>query len=380
MSLSAKKERNSSIELLRIIMMLQIVFLHICDYGEYMKNAKELGGIHQLLMWFFWLMSRCPVFLFIIIMGYFMIYSEKKNILGRILKVYIPMYFYSIIIPVVAALTGVVQIEKSDIISAFFPMLSRTWYFMTLYILVIIFSPYLNIILNRISKRDYILLLLALFFIFSIWQPIAKLEFFSEVIEIGKIINTEDGKSLYDFIYMYILGGFIRRFVVVGKGDGIGGETQKGLEKAGDVKIRIRWCNAVNLLIFFAAGIINLIMVYEVPGYDDIVGYNDNPFVVIQCIFLFLFFANLKFHSKIINSISALNLGVYMLHEHPLGREILWGKIVKMDHISFYNSNIYILKLALICISIYLTCAFIEWIRNFLFNFCKGLWRTRRNR
>ena len=202
MSISEKKERNSSIELLRIIMMLQIIFLHICEYGEYMDNAEKLGGLHRLLAWFLWLISRCPVFMFIIIMGYFMIYADKKHTVRRILKVYIPMYFYSVFIPVSLVLTGLVQIDKNEIVRAYFPMLSRTWYFMTLYLLVIIFSPYLNIVLNKISKKDYIILLFIFFFIFSVWQPIAKLDFFSDTFGIKKIVNTEGGKSLYDFIYM----------------------------------------------------------------------------------------------------------------------------------------------------------------------------------
>ena len=141
MSISEKKERNSSIELLRIIMMLQIIFLHICEYGEYMDNAEKLGGLHRLLAWFLWLISRCPVFMFIIIMGYFMIYADKKHTVRRILKVYIPMYFYSVFIPVSLVLTGLVQIDKNEIVRAYFPMLSRTWDFMTLYLMVIIFSP-----------------------------------------------------------------------------------------------------------------------------------------------------------------------------------------------------------------------------------------------
>ncbi len=359
MSISEKKERNSSIELLRIIMMLQIIFLHICEYGEYMDNAEKLGGLHRLLAWFLWLISRCPVFMFIIIMGYFMIYADKKHTVRRILKVYIPMYFYSVFIPVSLVLTGLVQIDKNEIVRACFPMLSRTWYFMTLYLLVIIFSPYLNIVLNKISKKDYIILLFIFFFIFSVWQPIAKLDFFSDTFGIKKIVNTEGGKSLYDFIYMYVLGGFLRRFVAVGKTN----ETVY----SDDEKIHIKWCNAVNLLIFFAAGIINLIIVYNVPGYDDIVGYNDNPFVVIQCIFLFLFFANFNFHSKAINFISALNLGVYMIHEHPMGREIIWDKIIQMDTMSFYSSDTYVLEIPLICLGIFAACAFIELIRKLLF-------------
>ena len=37
-------KRNPSIELLRILMMLQIIFLHISDYGQYSDIAQQLEG------------------------------------------------------------------------------------------------------------------------------------------------------------------------------------------------------------------------------------------------------------------------------------------------------------------------------------------------
>ena len=43
-SQSDKKMRDPGIELLRIIMLLQIVFLHVSDYGGFSKIANKLGG------------------------------------------------------------------------------------------------------------------------------------------------------------------------------------------------------------------------------------------------------------------------------------------------------------------------------------------------
>ena len=66
-----KKVRESGLELGRMIIMFQIVFLHVCTYGNYAGAAKADGGIHEVLFYLIWLMCRGPVLLLIMIMGYF---------------------------------------------------------------------------------------------------------------------------------------------------------------------------------------------------------------------------------------------------------------------------------------------------------------------
>lgn len=45
------KKRNVSFELLRIIMMMQVIFLHISLYGGYTDCAKSLGFSGKFLYW-----------------------------------------------------------------------------------------------------------------------------------------------------------------------------------------------------------------------------------------------------------------------------------------------------------------------------------------
>lgn len=340
------KQRDSGIELLRILMMLQIIFQHVSQYGGYYKHALALGGKHTLLYWILWLMSRCPVYMFIVIMGYFLIDATQDSVRKRILKVYVPMYVYAVAIPIVIRFTGVMIPEKKDYIRGFFPALSRTWYFMTLYLIILILSPYLNKLIHSLTKKEYLMLLAILFFIFSIWNSIAHLKPFDEVIGVQKIIETEEGKSLYDFIFMYFLGGFLKKYQ---------------FRKDGTL---LWWRNFMNLAMFLLLGLLDTFILYLYPSFRAVIGYNDNPLVVLQCIFLFRFFSNLEFHSEIINIISACNLGIYMLHEHPLLRNILWNKIVRMNYDGFYATPIYIVNIFLIIISIYCGCFLIELARQ----------------
>lgn len=352
------KGRNSSIELLRIILMMQIIFLHVSDYGDYASNAIWIEGRTELAFWFIWLLCRCPVYLFIVITGYFMSGSTKDFNGRRFLKCYLPMLFYSISIPVLYGAARPGSLTNIDYIRGFFPILSRTWYFMTLYVLILVLSPYLNRMVKGLSKKEFLILIGICFFVFSIWQPFSQLEPFKQVVGISKIISTQKGKSLYDFIYMYLLGAFMRKYHF--------------LSDSKNKNLRLN--NPILYLgLFLALGIIDVILVYNYPDNNIVktIGYNDNPLVVLQCITLFRFFEKLdlsKFEKlgTVINYISAGNLGIYMIHEHPLIRSLIWNELVDMDNLEFYAKGHYFFKIFLIIIIIYAACWTLDWIRRMI--------------
>ena len=355
-----KRTRNSSIELLRILMMMQIIFLHISDYGDYTDIAKALGGHTELAYWIIWLMCRCPVYVFIIIMGYFLSTSKPEFNVKRILKCYLPMYFYSVAIPVIYGIIKPGVVTKEQYLKAFVPFLSRTWYFMTLYLLVLVLSPFLNRMVKGLDRKNFLILIGICFCLFSIWQPISMLEPFEGIIGIKKILSTQGGKSLYDFIYMYLLGAYLRKYHLFRTHD----NTPDGSI----------WNNPLPYLLgFLLLGMVNVFLVYTYPdvGIEDVIGYNDNPLVVLQCVCIFRTFEKLdltKFEKagRVINYISAGNLGIYMIHEHPLIRTLIWEEIFNTDKISFYWEGDYLLKFILIILVVYAVCWTIDWIRRML--------------
>ena len=177
-----KTKRNPSIELLRILMMLQIIFLHVSDYGQYSDIAQEMEGRTELTYWIIWLMCRCPVYMFVIITGYFISTEKKFFDFKKIVKCYLPMLFYSISIPVIYGILMPGSVNTDQYIKAFLPFLSRTWYFMTLYLLILIISPFLNKMVENLTRTQFLYLICICFFLFSIWQPISMLEPFEGII------------------------------------------------------------------------------------------------------------------------------------------------------------------------------------------------------
>lgn len=340
------KIRESGIELLRILMMIQVIYLHVCKYGNWNKYAEKTGGMTELCYWFFWLLCRCPVYVYIAILGYFMVSKDisMKEMFTKIKSTYLVLFFYSMLITFVAILCGQLAFASPRMIKGFLPFFSRSWYFITLYILVLFFAPFLNKCLKVLTKKEYQIIILGLFIVLSIWPMLAKLPPIKDVVGVKLVISTEGGKSLYDFIFMYILGGYL--FLHVRRND----------------KVRKRY-----LLAFITLGILNTLILYTYPDYQVVVGYNSNPLAILQVVCLILYFRELKFKSKTINAISKNNIGVYILHESAFGRWLIWNKALGMISINFYASKYYPIKIMLGIIGIFIVCSFIEYLRQQFF-------------
>lgn len=347
------KERESGIELLRIILMLQVIYLHISNFGEFGSINHNWGGWHELIYWINQTICRCPVYVFMIISGYFSVTSKSTmtTVWKKAGNVYLPMIFYSVILTLVLCISGLADFNGYNIVKSFFPVTARTWYFMTVYLLVLILSPAVNAALNRLSKRDFQILLCILFFLFSIWQVLANFEPFSKIISIDSVMETKKGRGLYGFLFMYIIGAYIR------------------LNTEREEKIAWKY-----LAFFGGLAVFDIVMVYafrDVPileNYVKVVNYNNAPVAILQGIMLFMFFRTLRFKSKIINRISNHNLGVYMIHEHWLMRTVIWDKIfVATQNPVFYSSPFYLFKVYGIILVIYVSCWTIDLLRGYIF-------------
>lgn len=367
LSAKSKVSRNPSIELLRILMMLQIIFLHVSDYGDYTDIAQELSGRVELTYWIIWLLCRCPVYIFVIIMGYFLCETKTDFNYRRVFKCYIPMLFYSVMIPVIYGLFRPGTVTDLQYIKGFFPFMSRTWYFMTLYLLVLILSPFLNKMIRNLTRNEFLYLLAICFFVFSIWQPLSMLEPFESIISLKKILSTQGGKSLYDFIYMYLLGAYLRKHHIFTSHEN---KKDKNL-----------WNSPfIYLGGFLLMGLIDVWLVYNYPdkGIEGVVGYNDNPLVVLQCTCLFRFFEKLDLSrfpkaGFVINAISAGNLGIYMIHEHPLIRNLIWEELFPLGTPKFYMQKNYLLQIVLVILIIYCACWVIDAVVRYMGRLVKKL-------
>jgi surface polysaccharide O-acyltransferase-like enzyme len=347
-----KKKRDSGIELLRIFAMLMVIGVHIFVYGGYFDTAREQSGIVWSSAYFMRLFFRPAVNIFIIITGYFMVHSpfDLKKSYRRVLSVYGTILFYSVLLSIIVLANRTVfetEYTVSVIIGKMLlPLLSQEWYFLTGYILLCLFAPFINISLQKITKQEYQILLIVTTVVMSLWLCLANLDPFWDVLRDSGYDGLFKGKNVFSFIYIYLVGGYI----------GLYGKTRKTPQFL--YLFGAFFCVVVNYLIW--------------TRFDDLLAYEDvamsyaNPLVVLTAVFALSFFKDVHFYSKVVNIIASTTIGIYALHELEYMRDLIWSKFdfSKMD---CSNLTTNLIRIAAIMMFIFLAGAMIELARQLLF-------------
>lgn len=350
----AKAKRQSGIELLRIIAMLQIIFLHVTDYGDLFSASRAAGDLDGLLVTFVWSLCRAPVDVFVMISGYFMITSkfDIKRTLKRGSSVYGAMMFYSVSIAIIFFIINPANITVVNCFSAIMPFFSKTWYFLSNYLIILLLSPFLNKMLASLTKKQYLYFMGIVFVVMSLWSTLAKIDGLDKVFEISKIVDPYYGKSLGGFLLMYIIGGYLRLFV-----------KQKPVAKEAKTAVKPAY-----LFVFFALCIADMGLSYLFPQYKNVFGMFNNPIVLVESALLILFFRDFRFSSDFVNTIAGTTLGIYAIHENPYIRKWLWS-VFDFNDKALYDTLIYVPYAIFACVSVFACCCVIELIRLRIFKF-----------
>ena len=92
--------------------------------------------------------------------------------------------------------------------------------------------------------------------------------------------------------------------------------------------------------------------------------YSQNQiYMLMMAVCLFKVFNKIKIkYNFIINFVASSMFGVYLIHDVPLIRNILWQVLFKFEN--YYNSIILIPYSILVCLSVFCCCCFIEILRQ----------------
>ena len=325
--------RKSNFELLRIICMIMIVILHTLGHGGALNNT-QVWSTNFFIAHFLESLSIVAVNCYILISGFFGINSKFK--INKVLDLYIQILFYSIIISSLFWITGIESISIGSILQAILPITMQTWWFMSIYIVLYMMTPYINKLLKLLSFKEFNSLLIILLFIFVIWPSLPKF----------RPIDIQGGYSLYSFILLYIVGAYISKFYK---------------DKTFNKFILL----AMYLLSTMALAIFN-VSISRIIGRNW--GWYSYNFLLIfiSSIALFLFFKEIKIKSNFINKLSSLTLGVYLIHDHGYIRKYIYNAL---RYHNYFNTNMFILYTSIVIGTIYISSSMLEYLRQVLFNY-----------
>ena len=344
-----KKERDSGIELLRVFAMLLVIGVHAFSYGGFYAEAKAAGGHVAAAALLMKLATRAAVNIFVIITGYFMIrapFDLRKN-MRRVGAVYQKMLFYSVTLTVIFLLLGssfwVDRGEQMSLLQVvckgLMPVTSQTWYFLTDYLLLCLLIPFVNLALQKLDRRQYTLLVFGLFAFMSVWMTLTQVYPFRRVFEPFGYENLYSGKQVFHFLFIYVIGGWFGRF-----------------EKERKRPQPLWLCAAL------ATVLLNYVLFTRLPpscGFQNVAGDYANPLLVFNAVFLLLFFKDLHFKSRIVNTLGGATLGVYALTEFRFLRTVLWNTVSfkKMDNTNLWLNVVHV---AVVVCGVFLAAAAVD--------------------
>ena len=345
-----QSKRKANFELMRIISMFFIVINHILDQ----KLIVSTYGATNVVLIIITSLIRVHVCSYMLLTGYFQCKSKFK--FSKLISLNNSVWFYNLFYLLILTIFGICSLDIVSKLKIISPISYNDYWYVSLYLILYLISPILNIIIDNISKRKFELIILLFITIFSILPTITGQVFF----------NNHSGFSLTIFILMYFLGAYIRIYPI----------KDKIIFK----NISINLFRIIMISGYLFISVYNVFAYYfgdMILSYGNIFGYigtiiknsvfnYDNPFIIISSVFYFLFFCYVDINSKVISKIGKYTFGIYLVHENPLIKGFLYNFLG-------YNKSIYYInvvpKIIIDAIIIFVIGLFIEMIRQFIFKF-----------
>lgn len=320
--------------------MLLIVFGHLFAHTS-IREIVPFMSFKWNFAWACQAISVCAVNAFVLLSGFLMVVKPFNS--KRIFKLWGLVIFYSIVIFLILLVLNKFELNFSNLLKVFAPTLSSTYWFFTCYFVMCLFSPFINKMLfslNSSSSKVFLVLVVLLFFIFPV------LSFFFPS------LDEKNGYGIIQFICLYTLGGIIR------------------LQKISLKKSIALIVLVANTAIVFLSKIIMQIIVNK-SGLDvgtSLFYHYNSIFQLINAFCLLVIFNNVFISNKkikIMTLISSSIFSVYLIHDNPFLRGLIWN-----DSFSDFLSNcanwVFVLISLTLPILIFVCCIAIDVLRHFI--------------
>lgn len=318
--------RESNMELLRLICILLIISGHIVGAHSY----DTMGDNSYYINHFFRSFTIVAVNVYVLISGYFGIKLNMKKLWNINMMVTV----YSMLFLIFSLWIGFHEFALRKDILYLFPVITKQYWFITIYFVLCFLSPFLNLYIEKANKKNLENLLLTLFGCFCLLPTLSFLLDFPS-------ITADAGYGIVNFCFLYLLGRYIRLYYV-------------------------RHYSKYFYLIGY--GITAIALCIFQLSYSYILGFSftsllsyDTFFVLVGAIFLFMFFREIKIKKKWINYAATFCLSAYVIHIHPLTFSYLFKDLLKVQNYEGWNYAVLLIVLPII---IYLICMGIEVIRR----------------
>lgn len=280
-----RKIRNSNMELLRLLAMFMVLVYHVDFLSLGVPQMDIAMNASQWIDSFlrFLVQSACVVCVnvFVMLSGWFGI----KPKLDRLISFLFQVTFFTVIGIIVNIMWGGHHLCFDDLKNLF--MLNDSLWFPKSYLLLYIFSPVLNAFVEKVSKKNFRILLIGIISFQMIYGWLSR-----------GVAWYMGGYSCIFFMELYLLARYVRLHVDY-----------------------LHYSKRLMILSYAACSVViaAIWMCLMTKGIDltRYLNVYTQPFAIFGALLLLMLFSKLNYQSKRVNKIAASCFSVYLFHCAP---------------------------------------------------------------
>lgn len=324
-----KTQRLSNFELLRIVAMLMIIGTH-CIASSHAFEYFNSGSASYIVLTVLQALCNLGVNLFVLITGYFMIEKTQVSI-RRPIGLLLDVAIYGFALYCISVLLGLQPFGLPGAVKSIAPLLAGYRWFIKAYIVLYLLIPYINLVVEKLTRKQYITLLIVLFLLLSVWPTFLP----SPPID-------DYGYGFVHLIFMYIIGSGLRRF-------------------SWEFSIKSIW----GLFFVSFACTEALYLLDTIPflatahGY---VGAYNSVFNVLTSVALFFLFSKITVQSQWVNRFAASALAVFLIHGDYNIMDYLFNELLKVPQ--YYQFTLWPVLFIICILGVYIVCAIIDMVKR----------------
>lgn len=328
-SFPIRKERDSNMELMRIITMMMIMILHADFLSTGSPNSMDFitMPVVSLLKSGLESLTIIGVNVFVLLSGWYGIHPKRNRIIEFLFQI---LFFH--LIGLAIAIVTQQDISIRNVLSV-----SASLWFVKAYLLLYILSPVLNAFSDKAERHSFKYVLIGFFIMQSLFGWLSQ----------DDSMLFSRGYSTISFIGLYLLARYVRIYQPF--------YTSWTVRKY--VYIYLLLSTIITLLFYIS-------LLGIIPQFGDMYAYT-SPLVIMSSLSFFLIFSKLSLRSRIVNSIGKSCFAVYLFHVNKYVLPYFISIMLTLYQTVTYP--LYIFYSTVFCIIIYIIAILLDKVRFFIF-------------
>ena len=328
-------QRNSSIELLRIIAMFMILMCHFIVHNGYDVLKLPLGPERIFFQLVMQSGGTIGVDIFFSISAWFFLDREQtiKSNLKRVWIMERELLFWSLILVTFYLVFDRADLSMKLMAKSVMPLSMGIWWYATAYAVFLALLPFLAKGLKALGRECHLALAATVLVIWGLTSFIPGM------------VRINDG--FFGFIYLFILISAYKWH----------------LQPLSAKQAWILTLIGISFFLLYAAAS----KVLSLLGHDMGIFINGSwklPAIMIG-FGVFLLFDSVTFHNRVINRIAQSAFAVYLITDYAASEKLLWTRLFNLQDLC--QQPFAILQILGILLAIYAACTLLDFIRQALF-------------